>query len=756
MMLNFVYVKTPIVDIWKIHPERRTYHRVVFNAFPADYENERDRPLPNDLNRYNPNCVMSLQECRKYYLAGYDTEFLEYFVQYVLCSGNYEEYDFVTKLLLTKLVMPWCKIPFILTFVNKEGTGKSLFLNAFCRMFGPYFVVTSSVADITGKFNHLIYGRLIVYGNEAERSNKKSADSNAKSLVTEDYHRHEMKGHDTEMARNQLLWIADSNKLIPHGAELGSRRLVTIEGGVHLINNKQFYNELAYQLKENERSRKFFGAWMYKQFRRINGFHGIDEFNCGHDYNFTSASTLAHKLLAGHAVDALVLKWLQRGYHCHPNMTKWRVSHHDDKQMCFDKEMRTADGKVKPTDTWKHAAPHISNLDGQWLKRVCDDDLYDAYLNEEGLIQRERISKADFFGILKGLLRFETESRKRCRVHVPLDHGDVNEILERPVGKESRKTVLLMHTLEQQRTNFSQLFPRLPPFPDITTMDRDEDSNTESDTDTEGSGSGTIALPRVSVHPDIAGLIPRTRRRIPKPPMIRPKQDGSGFENVFKDNRRGWSIHPFDPEDLQHDYLINKGKREEAEKLIRLMRHEDDSDEDQQIDLNNNNNNNRKSGSSKSVRIMEPQKQKPESSKAKRKEPKGTALDRSLERQKTQIGALGADSGSNSKGKQKKLTDLIRKANEEDEELEELRKREVLEQQAQNDAWIEEEHARMNADDAADLQDRRQARYVSPDPSSEDEDEDDDEPTNYFIDDQAKEKNTPSSSDDDADDEDGS
>jgi hypothetical protein len=572
------------------HRLRRTYESIVFNPFPDDWPNEMDRlgldsqGNPVQFNMYSKKLMCTPENCKEEYEKDHDQhmlDMLEYFVQYVLCDGDYPSYDFLTKVLVSKLWRPWLKIPLIITLTGSQGSGKSQFIQAYGKLFGPYFVPTSSASDIVGRFTGILEGALVAYGNETYDPEKKGSNSRQKSLGSEPFMRIELKGVDTKIAKNFVLLLQDSNHIKPLKLDLDSRREYILKGANFLCNHKQFYDELNYILKYKD-GRPFMSAWLYTQFLRIGGEEGLEQFNSGHNYQVMTPTTLETRLLSATAPEVLIFMWLKRGFHSHPNLTKHRVCHPEDRRHAFKKYIQGDDGKVRPKDQWLHLPVHKDFLDGDslWLTRVAAKDVYEAYMKQEG-IAGEKMKEMEFFSYMRKYLLFDTRDNKRVREHCWKEGASSNNdrLVDRPVGARYKEQVLYFKPLRVQKANFKQVCRNWPDFDILWKIQsekkqrrkRGEPASSDTESEAEDSAKGPY-LPRSSDHPAISCMIHPNNRKIPKPPMWRPEErgrmDSSGnpiMRNYFHDpeNRKGWSKRPFDRDAIRrrHERLQSQIQR---------------------------------------------------------------------------------------------------------------------------------------------------------------------------------------------------
>jgi hypothetical protein len=190
-------------EIWKQHPYRREYRKVVFAPPPYKCD-QRDfnlwrgfavRPMlppTGDLARSSRQELRSWadRECKPRCAL-----FLE-LTRDVICAGNEEHFLFLIDHLTQTVQLPGQPGGIAVVMKGIRGIGKGIWTNYFGRLFGHHFTTISKKEQILGKFNAAIAEMIAVFADEAFFAGDKASLGAMKTLITEPQLQIERKGID--------------------------------------------------------------------------------------------------------------------------------------------------------------------------------------------------------------------------------------------------------------------------------------------------------------------------------------------------------------------------------------------------------------------------------------------------------------------------------------------------------------------------------------------------------------------------------
>jgi hypothetical protein len=167
----------------------------------------------------------------------------------VLCKGEKRLYSWMERWLSHIIKYPWIKSRVAPVFVGPQGSGKSIFWENFCPIFGYHGKVLSDPNLLTHKF----YGNemsTIIFAvlNEVEfgAHSHDLTKGKLKNLVTNDTRKAEAKGGDIKEVNDYLsmVWTANDKNAFPveHGF---NRRYLSIEINCHYAQNLGYFKNLS-------------------------------------------------------------------------------------------------------------------------------------------------------------------------------------------------------------------------------------------------------------------------------------------------------------------------------------------------------------------------------------------------------------------------------------------------------------------------------------------------------------------------------
>jgi len=118
-------------------------------------------------------------------------------------------------------IMDWCALTVqrpdkpgevALVMQGGQGVGKGALGSALARLFGAHGAEIRSREHLTGRFNHHLRDKVVLFADEAVWSGNKEAESVLKGMITEKRLAYERKGADIVWAKNLLHIIMASNE----------------------------------------------------------------------------------------------------------------------------------------------------------------------------------------------------------------------------------------------------------------------------------------------------------------------------------------------------------------------------------------------------------------------------------------------------------------------------------------------------------------------------------------------------------------
>ena len=171
--------------------------------------------------------------------------FLKHFI-HVICSKNMEVFQYLCSWFAFLFQKPGVKIGTAIVMVGMQGTGKTIFTNAICRLLGIYGVENANINNITGKHNSEILDKILIVVNEVDSCYGLKSDSSniLKTLITEKSIDINPKHKETYATSNVANFIFVSNNFVPIMIEPDDRRYCVIEVNDDYKENHDFFGQL--------------------------------------------------------------------------------------------------------------------------------------------------------------------------------------------------------------------------------------------------------------------------------------------------------------------------------------------------------------------------------------------------------------------------------------------------------------------------------------------------------------------------------
>lgn len=235
-------------EIWREHPNKRTYRTVVF-APPPIQADARDynlwtgfavTPLTPPEGHEARSSALALREWADRELRPQIDRYLD-LMQQVICAGNQEYYHYLLKWMALAVQEPGVPGEVAVVMKGELGVGKGTFAREFGRLFGRHYTHLDRTEQLAGKFNAAISAKVLVFADEAFFAGDKKDLGSLKRLITEPTLAIERKGIDVIEEANCVHLIMATNSDHAHQAAMKERRFFTVHvSDVHLQDHAYF------------------------------------------------------------------------------------------------------------------------------------------------------------------------------------------------------------------------------------------------------------------------------------------------------------------------------------------------------------------------------------------------------------------------------------------------------------------------------------------------------------------------------------
>ena len=161
----------------------------------------------------------------------------------VLCGGDSVASTYFIQWLAHLFQKPADKPSVAILMKSAEGTGKGTLYKLLKKMLGANANQVNGHYQLTGRFNSVIAGKLLIFGDEVDLTSKAVFDK-AKGIISEPTISLELKGIDAEPIPNFARFIFAGN----HGQILRAgtreRRFLVLEPSSHKVDDKKYFKTL--------------------------------------------------------------------------------------------------------------------------------------------------------------------------------------------------------------------------------------------------------------------------------------------------------------------------------------------------------------------------------------------------------------------------------------------------------------------------------------------------------------------------------
>ena len=165
------------------------------------------------------------------------------FIEDVICNKNKANFEYLMDILAQMFQEPHRKqgVGIAIALRGIQGIGKSFFAESIGRLLGEAFVTVESVEMITGRFNSVLMGKILVFGDEALWGGDRPNKDKLKSMITSSSLNIEKKFKDTFEAKNYCRYIFAANSDWAAPVEKNDRRYFVLDvSPIHARDTKYF------------------------------------------------------------------------------------------------------------------------------------------------------------------------------------------------------------------------------------------------------------------------------------------------------------------------------------------------------------------------------------------------------------------------------------------------------------------------------------------------------------------------------------
>ena len=240
--------ETGFTEEWFKDPDVRVYNRVDYMPYCGVFDQaQNDKRCYNLFTGYNQNTTAPLPEAKDEEAEkAYRNAMLRHFFDLgrELFEGSQSFLDFFLKCIAFVIQNPQQKHPYCFIITGKQGTGKSLFLDAIGRLVGhTHYYSTTNPNDLFGTHAEGFVHRTIVVMNECEGKDTFMFEGKMKGAISDVWMTVNAKNQRPVRMKNLAFIIIASNKSQPVMIDVksGDRRYSVAKGTEKYLG--KFYNE---------------------------------------------------------------------------------------------------------------------------------------------------------------------------------------------------------------------------------------------------------------------------------------------------------------------------------------------------------------------------------------------------------------------------------------------------------------------------------------------------------------------------------
>jgi len=179
-----------------------------------------------------------------------DLAIIKIHLEEVICDGDSKAYHYLVGWLAQMLQFPAEKPPVAILLKSVEGSGKGTVYELIKSMLGSNAYQVNGNGQLVGRFNSIIDGRLFVFGDEVDMTDKTQYDK-LKSLISEKTQSVERKGLEPAPVRvlARFMFTGNHDHLIKAGTN--ERRWLVLEPSGHKQEDRKYWNQLYSAIRGN-------------------------------------------------------------------------------------------------------------------------------------------------------------------------------------------------------------------------------------------------------------------------------------------------------------------------------------------------------------------------------------------------------------------------------------------------------------------------------------------------------------------------
>lgn len=240
---NISYIETAIIDDWIKDENKKKCYNLCFKPYK----------LADDLNQKHFNLFRGYRASKLPICKDYNKcNKILFHLKNVIC--NNDEYIYKWMLQYLKAILNGKRTNVMIMIKGLEGCGKNIFINMFAYgIIGKEYSVSTSIPEkqFFGQFNSSLQNRCLAIINEG-RNGLRDCIDRIKDFITEETISIERKGKEPIILDNYCNVIGDTNNWNILNISSTDRRFVWLECNNQYIGNKEYFDLLADDCKDDE------------------------------------------------------------------------------------------------------------------------------------------------------------------------------------------------------------------------------------------------------------------------------------------------------------------------------------------------------------------------------------------------------------------------------------------------------------------------------------------------------------------------
>lgn len=221
-----------VTKLWMSDVNRRSYMRLAFD--PSGNSPDDIYNLYRGFNRIKP-------------VEG-DWNLFRDLIFDIMCSGRQEMFDYAMAWFQNALKNPANKSGVAMVMHGQQGCGKGTVVDWLKEIFAAYYAHLTDGNQLVGNFNKQLFGKLLVFADEAMFVGDKRTTDKMKGLITESTIQIEYKGVDSFTAPNYMNIMIASNNDHVVDASTTERRYAVFNFSRERMQDRTYFGELRRQM----------------------------------------------------------------------------------------------------------------------------------------------------------------------------------------------------------------------------------------------------------------------------------------------------------------------------------------------------------------------------------------------------------------------------------------------------------------------------------------------------------------------------